>query len=131
MTLSIAHHHDYRTNGLIGSIPLNTTKWFMNNLRSPYSQFATVCLMLHDSKTWSTSNDIDTLARYLLTLKFDKTLEVRTTMAQLIELVKGREIKGSVNRFRITLADPPLIKKNDRYTGSYDIRLTLTIIPAL
>jgi len=52
-------------------------------------------------------------------------------MAQLIELVKGREIKGSVNRFRITLADPPLIKKNDRYTGSYDIRLTLTIIPAL
>ena len=74
---------------------------------------------------------MDTLTKYPLTLEVDKTLEVRTTMAQLIELVKGREIKGSVNRFRITLADPPLIKKNDRYTGSYDIRLTLTIIPAL
>ena len=53
---------------------------------------------------------MDTLARYPLTLEVDKTLEVRTTTAQLIELVRGRQMKGLVNRFRITLADPLLIK---------------------
>jgi hypothetical protein len=74
---------------------------------------------------------MDTLARYPLTLEVDKTLEVRTMMAQLMELVGGRQMKGLVNRFRITLADPLLIK-NDRFTGSYDIlRLTLTIASAL
>jgi hypothetical protein len=52
---------------------------------------------------------MDTLARYPLTLEVDKTLEVRTT-AQLIELVRGQQMKGLVNRFRITLIDPLLIK---------------------
>jgi hypothetical protein len=39
---------------------------------------------------------MDTLAKYPLTLEVDKTLEVRTTMAQLMELVEGRQMEGSV-----------------------------------
>ena len=39
---------------------------------------------------------MDTLTKYPLTLEVDKTLEVRTTMAQLMELVEGRQMERSV-----------------------------------
>jgi len=39
---------------------------------------------------------MDTLAKYPLTLEVDKTLEVHTTIAQLIELIGGRQIERSV-----------------------------------
>jgi hypothetical protein len=77
---------------------------------------------------------MDTLAKYPLTLEVDKTLEVRTTMAQLMELVEGRQMEGSVKSIsnHPRGSSPYIKKKNDRFTGSYDIlRLTLTIAPAL